>query len=274
LVSWKLKFDSSSSGWDVTGSFPVTGTIPKTGGYPQKSPPIDYDVAALLEVTDNAGDTSQASVTVHITSGLVPPIANPGGPYFGSVGKPVTLNGSGSYDPNSGGSIVKYEWDLDGNGTYETNAGGSPTTLFTWSTPYVGQIGLRITDNFGLVSTASVYTKITISNLKFVSYPLISSKRISSTVFEYTYKANIKDFGNGGATNVSAQLQNWPSQVTVVDGNLGFPDVPAGGQVLSTDTFTIRIDRRVPVTNSDLTWKLTFTDAGGTTWVLVNFPLY
>jgi hypothetical protein len=276
LKSWKLIFDTSAGvNWstpDVQGNFP-TGLIPKTGGYPQKSPPASYDVTAIVQVTDNVGETSEATVIVHITTGLVAPVANPGGPYFGSVSFPITLNGCSSYDPNAGGSIVKYEWDLDGNGTYETNVGNSCTLQHTWTTPYTGQIGLRVTDNFGLVSTASVYTNITVADLKPVSYPLISYRRISVTVWEYTYKFTIKNQGNGDATGVSAVLQNWPAQVTVVDGNVTFPDVAAGAQVTSTDTFTIRINRSVPVQNSDLTWKLTYT-TGGSTWVLVNFPLF
>ena len=278
LVSWKLIFDTTSGAtWttpDVSGAFPVSGTIPKVGGYPQKSPPADYDVTATVQVTDNVGETSEAFTTVHIKTGLVPPVANPGGPYSGRVNAPLTLTGAGSYDPNPGGSIVKYEWDLDGNGTYETDAGSSPTISHTWTTPYTGQIGLRVTDNFGQISTASVYTKITVCDLKPVSYPLVSYRRISSTVWEYTYRFVIKNVGTGDATAVSAALQNWPAQVTVVDGNVAFPNVPAGGTpVTSTDTFTIRIDRSVPVQNTDLSWKLQFTDSGGTTWVLVNFPL-
>ncbi len=278
LTSWKIIFDASSGKtWstpDVSGTFPVSGPIAKTGGYPQKSPPVDYDVTAQLQVTDNTGDSAENSVVVHITSGLVNPIANPGGPYFGGVGSPITLNGCASSDSNLGGSIVLYEWDLDGNGTYETNAGGSCTLQHTWATPYSGQIGLKVTDNFGKVSTATATTNIVVADLKPVSYPLISYKRITKTVWEYTYKFVIKNQGNGGATNVSAQLQNWPSQVTVIDGNVSFPDVAAGLQMTSTDTFTIRIDRTTPVLNGDLKWKITYTDAGSTTWTIVNFPLF
>jgi hypothetical protein len=278
LVSWKMIFDTSfGATWanpDAQGNFPVLGPIPKAGGYPQKSPPTNYDVTALLQVTDNTGDTAEASVVVHITTGLVNPVANPGGPYFGSVGVPLTLDGSLSYDPNAGGSIVQYEWDLDGNGTYETNAGPSPTIQHTWNTPYTGKVGLRVTDNFGLTSMASAYASITVADLKPVTYPLISYRRILRTVWEYTYKFVIKNQGNGNATSVSASLNNWPSQVIVIDGDVTFPDVAAGSQATSIDTFTIRIDRSVAVQNSDLTWKLTYTDASGTTWVLVNFPLY
>lgn len=278
LVSWKLIFDSSSVDWshpDASGSFPVSGTIPKIGGYPQKSPPADYDVNAIVQVTDNVGETAEAVVTVHITTGLVPPVADPDGPYFGSIGAAITLDGSGSYDPNVGGSIVKYEWDLDGNGTYETDAGTSSTLSHTWAAPYTGQVGLRVTDNYGQTSTASVYTKITVSDLHPDSYPLVSYRRVGSTTWEYEYRFNIKNLGTGDATSVSAALQNWPAQVTVVDGSVSFPTVPAGGTVVSsTDTFKIRINRSVAVKNTDLTWRLQFTDGGGTTWTLVNFPLY
>ena len=112
-------------------------------------------------------------------------------------------------------------------------------------------------------------------DLKPVSYPLVSYRRITRTVWEYTYQFVIKNVGTGDATAVFAMLQNWPAQVTVVDGNVTFPTVPAGGtQVTSTDTFAIRIDRSVPVQNTDLSWRLQFTDAAGTAWTLVNFPLF
>jgi len=279
LVSWKLIFDAASGKtWanpDVSGTFPVAGLIPKVGGYPEKSPAVDYDVTAIVQVTDNQGETSQDVVTVHVQTDIVPPVADADGPYFGSVSVPLTLDGSASYDPNAGGSIVKYEWDLDGNGTYEADAGANPTLQHTWTTPYSGQVGLRVTDNFGLISTATAYTRITVCDLKPVSYPLVSYRRISLTVWEYTYKFAIKNVGTGDATAVSAALQNWPAQVTVVDGNVLFPTVPTGGTpVTSTDTFTIRINRSVPVQNRDLAWRLQFTDSVGTTWTLVNFPLY
>lgn len=278
LVSWKLIYDISGGvNWsapDAQGTFPVSGPIAKSGGYPQKSPPANYDVTATVQVTDNVGETSEATLVVHIVTGLVAPVANPGGPYTGGVNAPITLDASGSSDSNPGGSIVKYEWDLDGNGTYESNAGSSPTLQHTWTTPYVGQIGLRVTDNFGMVSTANVYTKITVTDLKPVSYPLVSYRRITRSVWEYTYQFIIQNKGTGDATGVSAQLQNWPSQVSVIDDSVTFGAVAAGQQKTGGDTFTIRIDRSVPVQNSDLTWKLTFTDAGGTKWVLVNFPIY
>ena len=279
LMSWKLDFDASDGvdwvGPDASGAFPIVGTVPKVGGYPQQVPPADYDVVATVQVTDNDGETAEAVTIVRIRTGLVPPVADTGGPYTGRVGFPVTLDGSGSTDSNPGGSIVKYEWDLDGNGSYETDAGPSPTYPATWSTPYSGQIGLKVTDNFGLSSTASSYTSITVCDLQPVGYPLVAFRRLGRTTWEYTFRFVIQNVGTGDATVVSAELMNWPAQVSVVDGNAAFPGTVFGGgaPVVSGDTFTVRIDRSVPVQNSNLTWRLQFTDSAGTTWVLVNFPL-
>jgi hypothetical protein len=280
LVSWKLDFDTSDGvDWaspDASGTFAAGGTASMAGGYPQQSPPADYNVTAIVQVTDNFGETAEAVTVVNITTGLVPPVANPGGPYLGRVGEPVTLDGSASSSSNLGGSIVKYEWDLNGNGDYETDAGANPTYDNTWPTPYSGLIGLRVTDNFGMTSTASAYTRIIVTDLRAVAYPLIAHRRVSRTVWEYTFKFEIKNVGTGDATAVSATLQNKPAQVSVVDGSVSFPDpVPAGGTpVTSLDTFTVRIDRSVPVQNQDLTWRVQYTDEVGTTYTLVHFPLF
>jgi len=277
LVTWKLIFDTTDGAtWsspDRQGNFPVTAVIPKPSGYPEMGK--DYDVTAMVQVTDNVGETAVASVTVHVTSQWVAPVANAGGPYFGRVGVPLTLDGSKSYSPNKSpiGTIVFYQWDLQGNGTYGPQQ-TSPTLVNTWNTPYSGFVGLKVTDNLGFTATASVETTIVVSDLKPVSYPLVSSKRINANVWQYTYQFVIENAGNNTAKAVSAVLGNHPAQVTVIDGNVSFPEVPAGQQKTSTDTFTIQIDRRVPVANADLTWTVTFTDAAGQTWTLFNFPLH
>jgi hypothetical protein len=50
----------------------------------------------------------------------VPPIADPNGPYAGTVDVPVPFDGSGSFDPDPGDIIVQYIWDF-GDGTVETS---------------------------------------------------------------------------------------------------------------------------------------------------------
>lgn len=78
------------------------------------------------------------------------PVADAGGPYSGEVGSPVTLDASGSYDPD--GVIVTYEWDCNGDGEYDQIT-SSPQMPYTWAIAFNGTITLRVTDNDGLTAT-------------------------------------------------------------------------------------------------------------------------
>ena len=99
-------------------------------------------------------------------------MAEAGGPYWIDVGQDVTLNGTGSSDPNAGcgDSIVSYEWDLNADGSYEYT-GATPTV--PWSAlqglPQPGvavPIRLRVTDEFGATGTDLAELKI------FVNQPV------------------------------------------------------------------------------------------------------
>ena len=82
-----------------------------------------------------------------------PPVADADGPYTGQVGQPITFDGSGSYDPDAGDSIVSYEWDLDSDGQYDDATG--VTVQHTWTAAGSGTVGLRVTDTFGDAGVAS-----------------------------------------------------------------------------------------------------------------------
>jgi hypothetical protein len=87
-----------------------------------------------------------------------PPVADAGGPYTGESGTAITLDASGSYDPD--GEIVSYEWDLDNDGYYDeiTSVAEMP---YTWYAGYGGTITLRVTDNDGLTATDTAAVEIT-----------------------------------------------------------------------------------------------------------------
>jgi len=90
-------------------------------------------------------------------------------------------------------------------------------------------------------------------------YQLVSSKRISRTVSEYTYKAAVINTGSD-ALDVSATLNINAPGVTVLDGELSFGDVGAGATVPSADTFTIRHDRVYALNESQFQWAVKATE--------------
>ena len=91
------------------------------------------------------------------------------------------------------------------------------------------------------------------------NYQLISKHRVSRTVYEYTYKANIINNGSNDVQNVTATVTSTDQHTTVVDGDLDFGDVAAEATVTSNDTFTIRQDRRYPINWSKLVWSIQST---------------
>ena len=81
------------------------------------------------------------------------PVANPAGPYISAPGA-LVLNGTGSSDPD--GDTFTYGWDLDNNGTFTDSALAQPTFTIPAAaangTAYT--VCLKVTDSFGLASTA------------------------------------------------------------------------------------------------------------------------
>lgn len=80
-----------------------------------------------------------------------PPVADAGGPYMAQIGQTITLDGSGSYDPDPGDSIISYEWDLDNNGQYNDATGVNP--MWFWNSVGTRTIRLRVTDQSGETDT-------------------------------------------------------------------------------------------------------------------------
>lgn len=72
------------------------------------------------------------------------PVAEAGALYTGFEGTPVTFDGSGSYDPD-GGTLL-YRWDFDNDGFWDTDFSASPTAEFTWFDDYDGTVLLEVFD--------------------------------------------------------------------------------------------------------------------------------
>lgn len=93
-----------------------------------------------------------------VVSASVAPVAQAGGPsYVGAIGSPVTLRGSGSYDP--AGATLSYSWTLDMRPTGSTaSLSGASTATPTFTPDKDGRYSatLTVTNPAGLRAVQSV----------------------------------------------------------------------------------------------------------------------
>lgn len=85
-------------------------------------------------------------------------------------------------------------------------------------------------------------------------YQLVSKTRINRVTFAYTYRATVVNTGTD-AWDVTGTVGSAAAGLTITDNALTFGPVPAGGRVLSADTFTVRQNRTGKVTASAFNWS-------------------
>jgi PKD repeat protein len=147
--------------FDGTGSSDPDGTIATyawnfgdggtgTGATPSHTYATGGLFTVTLTVTDNDGASSNCETTADINT---PPICDADGPYSGTVGQPVSFDGTGSSDPD--GTIVAYVWNF-GDGS--TGTGATPT--HTYATGGVFTVSLMVTDNDGASSSCQTTADI------------------------------------------------------------------------------------------------------------------
>ena len=97
-----------------------------------------------------------------------------------------------------------------------------------------------------------------IAELTVGNYTLISSKRVTRTEYEYTYRATVTNSGQD-AKNVTAEATSASQHTTILEGTLEFGDVAAGTTVTSIDTMIIKHNRSYPLDWSTLHWEIVET---------------
>lgn len=287
IVSYEWDFDYNGINFDVDAVGP---TPTKAAGYtlPVGVPTKVYTVA--LKVTDNNVPplTGNNTTTVTVSNGNQAPVANAGGPYGGPVGANITLNGTGSSDANRAGGpnpipnplmpsgfdeIVSYEWDLDGDGQFDDATGPSPVVNFG---SFIGTktISLKVTDSFGASGVqSSSATTIAFSDVRPLCY--VPTQNVYNPItkkWTKAWKLKLQNTGTGDASAISAVLTSVPLGVTVLDGNLAWTGIlPAGGTLLSTDTFSYRHGSPAPDIAA-MTWNIELTDNFGVQHRILNIP--
>ena len=152
---------------------------------------LDHEPSAGTEISMYIGTRGRGVWRVSFD---LPPIADANGPYTTDEGTDVQLDGTGSYDPTPGGSIVSYEWDFDDDGQFDDATGATP--FFDPIGDGVGQDGvytvrLRVTDNDGLTDTDE--STVTVNNVPPVVVPASNSPRDENTIITVT--ATVTDPG-------------------------------------------------------------------------------
>ena len=90
------------------------------------------------------------------------------------------------------------------------------------------------------------------------NFNLISKKRVSRTDFKYSYTVDLTNFGSV-ATNVTAKVTSNSTSTSILEGALNFGDILSDTNSTSTDTFTIRQNRRVPFDQNSLVFNINAT---------------
>jgi len=167
--------------FDGDGAYEYVGVEPTVQHIYAFDPAIVYPTvySARLRVTDDIGQTDTDVRQVTIAEPPHPPIGVIGGPYQATAGVPFQPDASGSYDIDPGDFITRQEWDFNGSDGYDFEdpdaavdcpaARACPRVSWTFDTPGVYNIGLRVWDNAVLhaeltkLASVPVYTTVTVS---------------------------------------------------------------------------------------------------------------
>ena len=153
--------------WSQTAGATVTLTGADSAQPSFTAPDVGPNGSALtfeLTVTDDGGISATDSVIVNVTWTNAAPSANAGGNQSSEEGSTVTLNASGSSDPDDG--IASYVWTQT-SGTPSVTLSNPTGTQTTFVAPTVDGAGailnfqLTVADNGGLQSTANVTVTVT-----------------------------------------------------------------------------------------------------------------
>jgi PKD repeat protein/streptogramin lyase len=186
-----------------------------------------------IEIRSN--DPNESLVAIPVAYSIdSPPLAILDGPYAASEGQTMTINGSGSSDPD--GTIILYQWDVNNDGTYEYST-VTPVITHTYAQQGTYTIKLRVTDDQG--ATGETATAAFISDTMPIAdftgaptaglAPLTVTFTNSSTGYDQplTYEWDFENDGIVDSTEVNpSHIYNTPGiysvklRVTDADGSV------------------------------------------------------
>ncbi|HET9251863.1 MAG TPA: PKD domain-containing protein [Candidatus Eisenbacteria bacterium] len=166
-------------------------------------------------VTFTASDgllSDSETITIDVTVGNRPPVADAGGPYSAIVGQQINFDGTGSSDPDAG-QTLSYSWDF-GDGSSASGA----TAAHAYGIPGTFLVSLEVCDNGGPQLCASD-----------VASAIISTEVAASIVLKNN-GSTIRTHG-GGKELVGIELPLYPLTSVDVSSIRMSTDYPGAGSV-------------------------------------------
>ncbi len=227
---------TSSASPIVTSAAAILSSVAQQNGDADGLTSVEARTALATGATPQ--DTSSVSGNIgpmpNLRAALGGPTAVAGGPYNGTEGTAVSLNGSASSD-QAPGTITNYDWDLDNDAAYDDATGANPSFLRGDNGVY--PISLRVTDNNG--NTATDSSTVTLTNvppavaLDPAQDMLIAEGDTLSAAATFTDKGyddtytGVIDWGDGDEDNpasVAVNTQGPPQDEGDISGTHTYPD--------------------------------------------------
>jgi hypothetical protein len=224
--------------------------------------------AAVVEC-DEANNRHNSGVRVQLNQ---PPVADAGGPYTAQEGMVLTLDATGSTDPDD--NTLTYTWDLDNDGEFDDASGATtPLTLFDNGT---FSVGLQVSDGTEVSTDSAVVTVINVAPVVIAgpNQSRLEGGHISLAPATYTdvgtadtHRATI-DWGDGSVED--GTLSAASSSGTVSGTHLYDDDglfsvtvcVTDNDAASGCDTLDVTVKNSVPTTTLDTTNAVALTADG------------
>ena len=207
------------------------------------------DISGNKITYDSGSNAVNDSISINkdgtIPGQNTPPVANAGGPYYGSKNNPVTFDGSGSFDAE--GSIT-YFWEFgDGNSSTQKNPSHTYTSDGTFG------ITLTVTD-LGSLQDVDFTTVTTSSQTNTLSINSISP---SSMLKGETTKITI--LGSGFDQNASVQFSGEK-----------YPPMISNTNIIDQYTIEMDVTSSTAGPKKNFVYDVTVTNPTGDSFTLVN----
>ncbi|MEZ5339602.1 MAG: PKD domain-containing protein [bacterium] len=131
----------------------------------EDQPSFTFDTAridpylVLLEVIDNGGKSSQATVSIAVMDNADPVASLSADSSSFDISAPVAIEFNASLSDDLDGDMITADWDFDGDGTYEPGYIGTdpdvPQSYLSWTLPGSYLATVRITDEHGATDYAT-----------------------------------------------------------------------------------------------------------------------